>query len=548
VTGTPTPPGPDQLRARVGSGSLAALLAWRAAERPGHGFLYVEQEPVWTFGELARAAAELDGRLAAAGVGSRSRVVIRVGNDERFLPALTAAWLRGGVALPIHPGAPADEVAGVVKTLNAAAVVADPEDHVFGAGLSVPVLPLARLRHCAVTAPVALPTPAGVRGGDPALILLTSGTTGAPKGVPLTHDNAWANLRATVSAFRSDTSPSPLPADRKPPNLIANPLSHTAGVVRLLFALYVGRDVVLLRKFSGALAKKLVDEHGIDNLTLNPAMLRMLLDETEPGDKLGRVRYASSGTAPLTPALREAFEERFGIPVLQAYGQTEAFGGIAIESVKDVLAGRRRPGSVGKPLPGVELRLVGPDGRDAPPGESGEIWVKSRSAMTGYLTGADAPAGDTNAPAGDTNAPAGDTGEWLRTGDLGRLDQDGYLYITGRLKNIIICGGFNITPEEVEAALENDERVSEAVVVSWPDERLGEIPVAVVESTATEEEILGAVTPKLTAYKRPRKLLLVGKLPRVPNGKVDRPAVARLVADRLGPPERANPPERKPAQ
>jgi long-chain acyl-CoA synthetase len=555
VTGTATPPGLDQLRARVGSGSLSALLAWRAAERPGHGFLYVEEDPVWTFGELARAAAELDERLAAAGVGSRSRVVIRVGNDERFLPALTASWMRGGVALPIHPAAPADEVAGVVKTLNAAAVVADPEDHVFGAGLSVPVLPFARLRHSAVTAQVALPTPAGVRGGDPALVLLTSGTTGAPKGVPLTHDNAWANLRATVSAFRSDTSPSPLPAGRKPPNLIANPLSHTAGVVRLLFALYVGRDVVLLRKFSGALAKKLVDEHGIDNLTLNPAMLRMLLDETEPGDKLGHVRYASSGTAPLTPALREAFEERFGIPVLQAYGQTEAFGGIAIESVKDVLAGRRRPGSVGKPLPGVDLRLVGPEGRDAPPGEPGEIWVKSRSAMTGYLTGADAPAGATDAPAGATDAPAGATdapqgeaGEWLRTGDLGRLDQDGYLYITGRLKNIIICGGFNITPEEVEAALENDERVSEAVVVSWPDERLGEIPVAVVESSATEEEILGAVAPKLTAYKRPRKLLLVGKLPRVPNGKVDRPAVARLVADRLGQPERATPPERKPAK
>jgi long-chain acyl-CoA synthetase len=531
VTGAPNPPDLSQLRARVGSGSLSALLAWRAAERPGHGFLYVEQDPVWTFGELARAAAELDGRLAAAGVGSSSRVVVRVGNDERFLPALVASWLRGGAALPMHPAAPPDEVASVVKALDVAAVVAGPEDAVFGAGLPVPVLPFARLEHAPVTEPGALPAPARVEGSDPALILLTSGSTGIPKGVPLTHDNAWANLRATVSAFRSDTSPSPLPADPKPPNLIANPLSHTAGVVRLLFALYVGRDIVLLRKFSGALAKKLVDEHGIDNLTLNPAMLRMLLDETQPGDKLGKVRYASSGTAPLTPALREAFEERFGIPVLQAYGQTEAFGGIAIESVKDVLAGRRRPGSVGKPLPGVELRLVGPDGQDVPLGEPGEIWVKSRSAMKGYLTGA--------------GAALSHTGEWLRTGDLGRLDEDGYLYITGRLKNIIICGGFNITPEEVEAALESDERVSEAVVVSWPDERLGEIPVAIVESSATEEEILEVVAPKLTAYKRPRKLLQVGKLPRVPNGKVDRPAVVRLVASRLGQAEGATRPERK---
>jgi long-chain acyl-CoA synthetase len=399
-------------------------------------------------------------------------------------------------------------------------VICDPADAVMGAGLPVPVLPFDRLEHSPVTELVVLPVPVGVQGDDPALILLTSGSTGTPKGVLLTHDNAWSNLRATVSAFRSDTGPSPLPADVKPPNLIANPLSHTAGVVRLLFALYVGRNIVLLRKFSGALAKKLVDEHGIDNLTLNPTMLRMLLEETQPGDTLGKVRYASSGTAPLTPALREAFEERFGIPVLQAYGQTESFGGIAIESVKDVLAGRRRPGSVGKPLPGVELRLVDPDGQDVPKGESGEIWVRSKSAMKGYLTG-------------DGAGPSS-TGEWLHTGDLGRLDEDGYLYITGRLKNIIICGGFNITPEEVAAALENDERVTEAMVVSWPDERLGEIPVAVVESGASEADILAAVAPKLTAYKRPRRLFRVDRLPRVPNGKVDRPAVVRLVGERIG--------------
>jgi long-chain acyl-CoA synthetase len=350
-------------------------------------------------------------------------------------------------------------------------------------------------------------------------VLLTSGSTGTPKGVLLTHDNAWSNLRATVSAFRSDVRPSPLPAEPKPPNLIANPLSHTAGIVRLLFALYVGRDIVLLRKFSGAMTKRLVDQHGIDQLTLNPAMLRMLLDETEPGDKLGHVRYVSSGTAPLTPALREQFEQRFGVPVLQAYGQTEAFGGIAIESVKDVLAGRRRPGSVGKPLPGVELRLVTADGAPAPTGESGEIWVRSQSAMAGYLTSVDSAA-----------VPSGD---WLRTGDLGRLDADGYLYITGRLKNIIICGGFNITPEEVQAALEDDDRVVEAVVVSWPDERLGEIPVAVVESEAEPADILATVAPRLTAYKRPRRLFRVSALPRVPNGKVDRRAVDALVADMM---------------
>lgn len=520
ATADPDAPPAAEFAARVGSGSLASLLAWRAVERPEHGFVFVEDEPARTFGQLAASAAALDTRLAEAAVGRGVRVVIRVGNDERFLPALVATWLRRAAALPMHPAAPADEVARVVRALGAGAVVCDADDPVLGADLPVPVLPVPRLFAALPSERVILPVPVDVPGSDPALVLLTSGSTGTPKGVLLTHDNAWSNLRATVSAFRSDVGPSPLPAERKPPNLIANPLSHTAGIVRLLFALYVGRDIVLLRKFSGAVAKKLVDAHGIDQLTLNPAMLRMLIDETRPGDTLGNVRYVSSGTAPLTQALREQFEQRFGVPVLQAYGQTEAFGGIAIESVKDVLAGRRRPGSVGKPLPGVELRLAAPDGTDAPPGASGEIWVRSRSAMAGYLTGAD-----------DEVVPP--SGDWLRTGDLGRLDDDGYLYITGRLKNIIICGGFNITPEEVEAALEDDERVAEAVVVSWPDERLGEIPVAVVESEADPADVLAAVASRLTAYKRPRRLFRVSALPRVPNGKVDRRAVDALVTDMM---------------
>jgi long-chain acyl-CoA synthetase len=265
-------------------------------------------------------------------------------------------------------------------------------------------------------------------------------------------------------------------------------------------------------------------------------MLRILLDSLEPGEDLGAVRYVSSGTAPLTPALREEFEARFGVPVLQAYGQTEAFGGISIESARDVLAGRRRPGSVGRPLPGVQLRLVTAGGAEAATGEEGEIRVRSRSATVGYLGSADSALA----------SPLDDEG-WLRTGDLGRLDEEGYLYLTGRLKNIIIRGGFNVIPEEVEAALADDPSVREAVVLGVPDERLGELPVALVvgdpAAPPTAEAVLARVRPRLAPYKRPHRVFLLTELPRVPNGKVDRPKAAALARALAAEPAGAGPGE-----
>ena len=497
-------------------GSLARLFAWRLAERPDFPFCWVEEDGPYSLAALAAAADGLAARLRQSGIGRGDRVLVRLGNDERFLPALVGTWLVGAAAVAVHPATPASDVERVAAAMETAATVLGTEDPLVGQGSGSP---LVIGRSDATGAISALPVPAEVRDDDPAIVLLTSGTTGEPKGVVLSHGNAWANLAATVSAFRrGDTRPTPFPAEPKPPNLVANPLSHTAGVVRLLFALYVGRSIVLLRKFDAAAAKRAVDAHGIDQLTLNPAMLRMLLDTLPPGADLGRVRYVSSGTAPLPPALREAFEARFGVPVLQAYGQTEAFGAVAIENVADVLAGRRRPGSVGRPLPGIELRIAGPGGKARPDGDEGEIWVRSASSTRGYLGG------------GDAAAPV-DADGWLHTGDVGRLDADGYLYVTGRIRNVIICGGFNVIPEEVEARLLEDPAVRDAAVVGVPDERLGEIPVALAEMSGDPDAVLDRLTDRLVAYKRPRRLFAVTTLPRVPNGKVDRPAALRLATE-----------------
>lgn len=498
-------------------GSIAKLLQWRLSEAPQHPFLYVEDEGPWSYAAVAAEAQRLHTRLLDAGAAPGDLVVVRIGNDQRFPAAAFAVWLAAAGVIAMHPAAPAHDLAAVAASMRPSAIIADPSD-VAAHDSGLPVVDASPFGPEAVDTESlsieAFCAPELVGGAETALVLLTSGSTGKPKGVVLSHDNAWSNLRATVSAFRRITSPTPLPTTPKPPNLIANPLSHTAGVVRLLFALYVGRTVVLLRKFDGAVAHRLIGQHAIDNLTINPAMIRMLIDQVPAEQDLTPVRYVSSGTAPLPAALREEFERRFGVPVLQAYGQTEAFGGIAIESVKDVLAGRRRSGSVGKPLPGVELRIVDDTGSDVSAGETGEILVRSRSATSGYV-------------GSDVRPPVDEDG-WLTTGDRGHLDSEGYLYVTGRSKNIIICGGFNIVPEELEAALLNDDCVRDAAVLGVADPRLGEIPVALVESSDAPVAILERAAARLASYKRPRRLFVVDRLPRVINGKVDRPAATAL--------------------
>ena len=254
----------------------------------------------------------------------------------------------------------------------------------------------------------------------------------------------------------------------------------------------------------------------MDTLQLTPTMIHMLASSREEID-LGAVKYVTSGTAPLSVNTRDRFEERFRIPVMQAYGMTEV-GAVAQERYDDVVAGRRGPGSVGRLAAGVEVKIRHLDD-DRPPGE-GEILVRTDEASTEFIGGASVPV---------------DAEGWFATGDVGRLD-DGILYVTGRAQEKIIVGGFNVYPAEVEDAVRRSELVEDAVVVGVADDRLGERPVAgiVWAGEADEPRLLYELREVLAPYKVPRQTFLLEAVPLTPRDKVDRIRAAQLAAHALG--------------
>jgi fatty-acyl-CoA synthase/O-succinylbenzoic acid--CoA ligase len=212
-----------------------------------------------------------------------------------------------------------------------------------------------------------------------------------------------------------------------------------------------------------------------------------------------------------------AFEKKYSVPILHNYGQTEFAGAIAFERPDDIAAGIRPQNTVGRVAPGVEVAILGADGNRRRAGEVGEIVARAVSAMSGYL---------------DPDGTPADPGGWLHTGDLGILDDQGFLFVVGRVRDMVVSGGFNVYPAQVEAALNDLPPVADSAVTGVPDERLGEVPVAAVVLhtgvSASVDEIRNGLRARLAAYELPRKIAVVDEIPRLETGKVDRASVAKL--------------------
>jgi len=337
------------------------------------------------------------------------------------------------------------------------------------------------------------------RPDELAVILYTSGTTGAPKGVALSHGNLESNARAAASLYE---------LDRSEWAVAVLPLSHSYGLTVMNAGHILGTRAALLRWFNPEEVLTAIQEFRAVSMSAVPTMLIYLLNYPEAGRfDTSTMRAWGSGAAPLPVEIVEPFERKFGGRVLEGYGLTEAAPVVSAHR----LSGARKLGSVGQPIPGVSVSIQGEADRMLPAGEVGEVCVQGPNVMVGYYK---------------NPAETAETlrGGWLHTGDMGRLDTDGFLYIVERKKDLIIRGGFNIYPRDVEEVLYAHPKVAEAAVVGMPDPLMGEEVLAFVVikpgETATPAEMIAFCQSRLARYKSPKEVRIVPSLPKSPIGKI----------------------------
>jgi long-chain acyl-CoA synthetase len=438
-----------------------------------------------TYHELESRAARVAGALRAEGIDPGDRVTIEGHNTIAFVASYLGALRVGAVAVPLNPYAPGPELDRELVTAEPAVVLGPPLDGVGGADAAATV---------------------ERDDTDVAVLLFTAGTAGAPKAAMLTHGNLASNIRQVLdhpglALNASDVS------------LGALPFFHVFGLNAVLgIGLAAGASTVLLEHFHPNEALRAVRDQRITVLAGVPAMYNAFLeldDDDAPADAFASVRLAVSGAAPLSEEVFDGIRKRFNVVVHEGYGLTEAAPIVTTSAI-----GRRdpAPGSIGPPLPGVDVRVVDADGTDVLPGDPGEIWVHGPNVFPGYWR-------DPNA----TVRALTDDG-WLRTGDVAVEDDDGELSLVDRAKDLIIVSGFNVYPAEVEEALLEHPDVAEAAVVGEPDPRSGEVIVAFVVPEAGHhpdpDELLAHCARSLARYKCPARIEVVEALPRSFAGKV----------------------------
>ena len=476
----------------------------------------IEFDGKWsTWGEIERTYRAVDTILDANGLGNDSRIGLMLRNHAAVVPAVLAV-IGDRCVVTLNPMFQASKLADDIRSTQVPVVVgisADLDAPEVAAALAEGgclVLELTgdaetpvKVRQERTSAPASTDTAPGV-----AVEMLTSGTTGAPKRIAMKRIGFEESVFA-AARFEKGRSADDAPVLRKGVQLLMAPFSHIGGLLALMNAVMAGRSGALLPKFTVEGFRDAVKRHGIKAASAPPAALKMVYDANVPREDLASLKAFRTGTAPLDPDLADAFYERYGIPVLQNYGATE-FGGVAGWTIADFEAHRvDRRGAVGRLNPNVQGRVVDAEtGAEVPANEIGILELKSRQI--------------------------GDGTQWLRTTDLAKMSEDGFLWITGRADNVIIRGGFKIQPDDVVRALESHPAVSEASVIAMPDDRLGQVPVAAFlaasgQEVPSEAQLKAFLKEKLTAYQVPVSIRRFDALPRTPSMKVDQRALRELM-------------------
>ncbi|WP_433917915.1 AMP-binding protein [Streptomyces canus] len=473
-----------------------ASLPDRRAELDPHGAAVSDGHRSLTNTQLLNRVRMAARQLQDLGIGPGDVVALRLTNRVEFVVLLFAAWRLGATVTPVNPSMTDVEVDRQLKDSGARLLVV--EDGTAVLAHEVAVLAVGELYEGAAEPDQApLLDPATL-----ALLIYTSGTTGVPKGVMLDH----ANIDAMVEMGRLALEVGP--ADRC---LLILPLFHVNGiVVSVLLPLLVGASVVIACRFDPRTFFELVEREHPTFFSAVPtiySMLAALPDDIRPDTS--SLRFGVCGAAPASAELLTRFEARYGFPLVEGYGLSEGTCGSTINPV----AGPRRAGTVGFAFPGQEIRIVDSDGTEMAPGTDGEVVVRGPNVMRGYLGRPD-----------ETARVIVDG--WLHTGDVGHLDAEGCLTLVGRSKDMIIRGGENIYPKEIEDVLASDPAVLEAAVIGVPDEKWGEVVVAYVQprpgSTVDPSALKALCARSLTGYKRPTAFFVVEAIAKNAVGKIDK--------------------------
>ncbi len=486
--------------------NLADSLARTAADHPDRVAIRLGEDTL-TYRDLDDASARVAGLLGARNVGPGDPVGLMLPNVPQFAVVYFGVLRAGGVVVPMNPLLKAREVAYYLGDSGASVIFAW-----HGAASEVEVGAKEADAEAIVVDPAtfgdrlatAVPAPQVVdrAGADTAVILYTSGTTGHPKGAELTHDNLIKNAEVTGRDL----------LQIGPDDVIFGglPLFHSFGqTCTLNTAVAAGATLTVLPRFDPAQALRMLADHHATVFAGVPTMYSALLHVPDRADyEVSALRVAVSGGAAMPVEVLRQFEDAFGCIVLEGYGLSET-SPVASFNHPDR---ERKPGSIGTPIRGVEMRVVDEAGNALPQGEVGEIAIRGHNIMKGYWRKPEATADAISADG------------WFRTGDVGRVDEDGYYYIVDRKKDLIIRGGYNIYPREIEEVLYEHPAVAEAAVVGMPHAELGEeVGAAVVlkpGTFASEDELRGFVKAQVAAYKYPRRVWFVDALPKGPTGKI----------------------------